>query len=333
VLSAGGRDWALDAAFSPDATKIAIGNRSTGLAMWDAVSGEWIHPRGNDDLTTYDVAFSPDGEHVATASTDRWQQRTFNVEVWSVTTGEASTVAHPDPDRSWYWPKVAYADGRHGVLFIFDRDQVYRWDGQPGHDVEPILAKVVEWPDWIDSGAVTPDGDTVLLALADRVVAVDVETGRTIWPTAGHDERQATATSIVVDDVGARAALIRDDWAVDIVDPSSGEELGTISRERQGVRPTAVAFGGSDVLIVGAVDGSTGSWRLGGRGQPPRILSTARLHGDYVNSVQFGPDGEQVLSAGDDGRVLLWNDEHFEIDELIHVAEDRLAAFEDGDGS
>jgi WD40 repeat protein len=197
------------------------------------------------------------------------------------------------------------------------------------------LTAPVEWPDWIESGAVTPDGDTVLLALPDRVLGVDVDTARTIWRTDRGDTPLATARSVVLNDDGSLAAIIRNDWSVDLVEPLSGQRLGTITRHQQSAQPTAVAFGpaGSDLLVVGDVDGSTNTWRLGESGEPPKLVSTARHHGDYVNSVQFGPDGEQVLSAGDDGRVLLWNDEHLEIDELIEEAEDRLAAFEDGDGS
>ena len=56
-------------------------------------------------------------------------------------------------------------------------------------------------------------------------------------------------------------------------------------------------------------DGTTAIWLLplAGDSGDPRPLTPPLPHHDSVNSVAFSPNGEQLLSASDDGNARLWD--------------------------
>lgn len=54
-------------------------------------------------------------------------------------------------------------------------------------------------------------------------------------------------------------------------------------------------------VVTSGADGTIGVWNA----ESGKLLATLRWHGEGVNSVEFSPDGEWILSASDDGTVKL----------------------------
>lgn len=319
--------WYFDAAFSPDGSIVAAANRGSGLAVWALDDGDEPRPLdvdGPTDGTMYDVAFSPDGTHVATAVSFG----TYGtVGIWEIEADRADYVADV-PQRWSSNPTVGYAP-ESGDLVIAASEQVYVWDGGPDSEPTAVLPNEIQLPDRIVHAALAPDGDTIVLARQDTVVGVDRRTGEPLWD----EPLDVGAQFVAMDASGERAALIEQDWNVEIIDVATGETTTSIGREQQGSQPTTVAFSRAG-LLIGSNDGSVNLWRLPGPFEDdPAVVFTSRHHGSYVNSVQLSPDGRQVLSAADDGRVLLWTpDVPVDRDELIGLAEGRIEAGSEGGG-
>ena len=94
------------------------------------------------------------------------------------------------------------------------------------------------------------------------------------------------------------------------------------------VPPTTAAFSpNGDLVVVGAVDGTTTVWRLPTEeDEEAEELADYSHHSAYVNSINFSEDGKTILTAGDDHRVLLWHcDLCVDRDRLVDLAEERLA--------
>ena len=93
------------------------------------------------------VAFSPDGRHIVSGSSDK------TVRVWDAQTGQS--VMDPLKGHDHSVTSVAFSpDGRHIVSGSHD-DTVRVWDAQTGQSViYPLKAH----DDWVTSVAFSPDG-------------------------------------------------------------------------------------------------------------------------------------------------------------------------------
>ena len=56
-------------------------------------------------------------------------------------------------------------------------------------------------------------------------------------------------------------------------------------------------------MATGGVDGVVRLWSFVKAG----VIAEGRGHSGAIRSLKFAPDGRQLVSAGDDGAVLVWN--------------------------
>ncbi len=132
---------------------------------------------------------------------------------------------------------------------------------------------------------------------AGRAIVWDVATRRRLhsWP-AGHDALSASRYSRD----GEAIALGFADGTVVVTDSSLGDRR-TVLRSGGAVEDLAFSRDGTRLAVgedegtvrVVSVDGTTGSRVLG-------------RHDGAVGGVDFSPDGTRVVSAGADGRVIVW---------------------------
>jgi len=151
--------------FDPSGAQLLTGSgvpsRSGGWKLWDVASGnlELESPEAHTD-TVSDFAFSPDGEHFASAATDRM------VKVWTTRNGELETTfeGHSGHVLCIDWSP----DGRTIASGSGDK-QVKLWDLESGEQKSKIegFGKEVTSVDYIGSS------DTLLTASGDTIVKVN----------------------------------------------------------------------------------------------------------------------------------------------------------------
>jgi WD40 repeat protein len=145
-------------AFAPDGERVASGNRSGTLWMWEIEGGDMLWEAASPDGEwLISVAFSPDGTLVAAGYWDG------NVHIWDAETGEL-TASMINPDNSGYARRLTWSPDGTLLATAAARENfqnvVRIWNTD-----DATVAHVIERESSTYSAAFSPDG--ALLAIGD----------------------------------------------------------------------------------------------------------------------------------------------------------------------
>jgi WD40 repeat protein len=168
-------------AFSPDGSILAAGGSDLSLQLWEVASGkllrQWSWPKGKDPHTDVDdIAFTPDGKTLATASF-----RSHEVLLWDVRTGARLARAPHEMVRG----VVFTPDGRTLVSAGWDRALRW-WDVAELRPLDAVLLPGqtgkgrVSADERLEALARSPDGRLLATLNLDGRVSVWDARGRTV---------------------------------------------------------------------------------------------------------------------------------------------------------
>jgi WD40 repeat protein/serine/threonine protein kinase len=320
----GHKDRVLSLAFSPDGRRLASTSEDRTVCLWDIpASGERQLPDGEPGgsapppvvLTPSSilrshkerviaVAWSPDGERLASASGDN--DRAGEVKVWDAAGGN---LLQSFPAQAIPNPVMHFAfspDGRR--LASGSADYALKvWDlatGEALHTLrghtEPVLNLTF-----------SPDGRRLVSAGRDRLVMV--------WDLAGSRQGElaprwtlpgfSTSTwAMTLSPDGSRLAIggPKADGNVRVYDMKTGKLLHTLMGD---IRVISMAFSPDGRRLASA--GSDCTVRLWDTTTGHEVLSL-RGHDAMVGRVLFSPDGQRLASASADGTVRVWDASPFD---------------------
>ena len=322
-----------DVTFSPDGSRLASLGAFDDFAIWETATGLPLFQLQDGGIEFGNsLAFSPDGDQLATAGVTR-------VIFWDVETGDklftlagesvGTTVGYnlgvgqisfsPDGRRlaaanidgvSKVWDLAAREellilppDGQPAKAIAYspdgrflatggDEGVVTLWDANEGTQILTTTLGGI-----IHSVTFSPDGSSVAAASED---------GRAkIWDmTTGDEVANLSRTSGMYDVAfmaDGRLAMAGQDGVTRVWDPVTGQQALALTASASTVIGVAGNPDGS-LIATSSYDGSVRLWDAA----PGHELLTIHAHDGIVWNVVAFPDGRQFASAGVDGTVKIW---------------------------
>lgn len=238
----------------------------------------------------YSIAFSPDGQLIASASRDN------TVRLWR-SDGSLVRVLEGHSDRVQH---VVFSSTGDLIASASQDGTVRLW--QP----DGSLVKKLEGYSVVNNQvAFSPDGQ-LLAAVAqdDRTIKLSRLDGTVVAALKAHTDQ---VSSIVFSPDGQLLASASNDatikfWHTDrTASPQAFGTLITTIEEHQAPINEVLFSPNGEFLASASDDHSIRFWKRDG--SLIRILGT---HTDSVESIAFSPDGQQLVSTSDDDTVKLW---------------------------
>lgn len=319
-------------AFSPDGQRVLATDGSDAVEIWDTASGQSLSIAKSDSPSqeTWTVAFSPDRRHVLSGRADG------SMKLWDAASGKQSSIflGHSAAVTS-----LAFSPDGLKFLSGGEDSDVILWDAASGKRLRTFGGSASR----IFSIASSPDGAFILSGSADKTLKLwETASGRLVRVFTGHTD---AILSVSFSPDGKQVLSASKDHTLILWDLATAMPLRTFVGHAGAVNAIALSADGRSILSggdEGAVilwDAATGALlrdfaRLPGAvhsvafsSDGQRVLTGSdgliqiRLwdvasgallaeyghHLDGVRSVSFSSDEQWILSAGEDGRIFIWD--------------------------
>jgi WD40 repeat protein len=244
-----------------------------------------------------EVAFSPDGTLLATASHDR------TVRLWDVATGQTTRILTGRTSRSLTGRTSRSLTGDTGYLYgvafspdgtllaAISHDRTVRlWDVATGQTTRILTGHMF-------GVAFSPDGTLLATTGEDRIIRLwDVATGQTTRTLTGHTNM---VHRVAFSPDGSLLATTSYDGTVRLWDVATGQTTRILTGHTGFVWGVAFSPDGT-LLATASYDGTVRLWDVA-TGQTTRILT------GHMLAVAFSPGGALLATTGQDNMVKLWD--------------------------
>jgi tricorn protease-like protein len=281
-------------AFSPDGQSVAASGYHE-VTLWRVADGTLDRRLRGLAERVYEIAYSPDGKWIATASGDPGQFG--EVKLW---------LAEPSGGGKLVRDLLETTDSVFAVAFSPDSkllaaagaDRAIRvWEVDSGKQV----ALIEDHADWILDLAFSPDGKRLASASRDKTAKVfDLVKKESLVTFPTHAQ---TVNTLAFSPDGKLVASGGDDNLVRVWKPDDdGKPARQVGGFGGAVFKVAFTPDGKSMVVCSAdktvrvYDASGGSAK-----------ATFNDHADWVYTFAVSPDGKTVASGSWDGEVRLWN--------------------------
>ena len=246
----------------------------------------WVTERnrltGHQDIVRSGV-FSPDGEMILTASSDK------TAKLWN----RAGSLIQTLEGHSDFVYDASFSPDSQTIATASNDQTVKLWNREGR-----LIRTLAGHTDFVIRVIFSPDGKIIASASNDKTVKLWDADGALITTLAGHGGKVKSVSFSPDSQVLATASL---DQTVKLWS-RSGELLRTLSGQTDGVLSVSFSSDGQ-VLATAGLDKTIRlwDWRQGS------IHRTLTGHNDRVTSVSFSPDGQRLATASADSTIRLWN--------------------------
>jgi WD40 repeat protein len=300
-------------AFSPDGKRLAsaaglsdgLGRTAPGeVKVWDAQTGVAALTLKDPTGPVMGVAWSPDGQRLASASWDGtvkvWDARTGRL-IWTLKghVGEVRSVAFsPDGKRLASGSTTYQMRGPRVV------GEVKLWNAETGREVLTLKGLT----GGVTNIAYSPDGKRLAAACAEEpaVVVWDAVTGEKVHTLKGHTAAFLGVLSVAFSPDGKHLASASDDQTVRVWDTTTGREAFLLKGHVGEVWSVTYSPDGQRLASAGGPWPRAGDIKVWDARAGHEAL-TLKGHTDWVRAVVFSANGERLATASGDGTVKVWD--------------------------
>jgi WD40 repeat protein/tRNA A-37 threonylcarbamoyl transferase component Bud32 len=312
--------WA--AAFHPDSRYLALAtgplsrfqlnSQPSIVTIWDLKIGREVHILRGHTEAVLSVAFSPDGQRLASLASGGAKRapRPSEMIIWETST-QKQLLSVPSRPDTWC-PQVVFSPDGSQIAWQYTGRAVRVADSRTGEEVSTLQGHI-EGADglaYIPTGGIHPGGGLLATVGGEGTVK--------LWDPKGPPEvrtlRGDTGSlwSVAVSPDGRRLAASSAEGTIIIWDPHTGHDPFTLrgNSSRVAVSPDGkVATGGSYQARVW--DPVTG-----------QCLLILRDHDNQTLDVAFDPSGRVLATA--DGKVRLWDLATGQLTRILEAAHERF---------
>ena len=283
--------WEIDcptecAALSRDGRKLALG-ANKNIYLWDTATGQYLSSLEGHSDSVRSVAFSPDGERLASGSRDE------TIKLWDTTSAQLliSFKGH----SGWVTNVVFSPDGERLASGSGD-GTIKLWDTTTAQ----LLASLEGHSGWVTSVAFSPDGERLASGSRDETIKLwDTTSAQLLISFKGHS---GWVTSVAFSPDGERLASGSRDETIKVWNTTTAQLLASLDGHSGWV--TSVVFSPDGERLASGSDGNTIKlWNT----TTAQLLASLDGHSDQVRSVAFSPDGERLASGSRDNTIKLWD--------------------------
>ncbi|HEM61392.1 MAG TPA: WD40 repeat domain-containing protein, partial [Chloroflexi bacterium] len=259
------------------------------VRLWRVSDGELLQTLHGHTMGVNTVSFSPDGETLASGSSDS------TVRLWRVSDGQLLQTLDVDPGGVFVASCVAFSPDWQTLATGSSGGPVQLWDMSDGELLQTLSGHMYT----VKNVAFSPDGETLastsssggvqLCKVSDGVLLHSLR-----WRGLG------SADSVAFSANGETLASGQLDGTIRLWRVSDGELLHTMEGHAGGVSALAFSPDGQTVASASS-DGTVRLWRLSDRA----LWQILEGHTDSVWSVAFSPDGQLLASGSSDGTIRL----------------------------
>jgi WD40 repeat protein/tRNA A-37 threonylcarbamoyl transferase component Bud32 len=262
------------------------------VRVWETATGKERFAFSGHQNWVWSLAFAPDGQHLASAGSDK------TVKIWNLGNGQEELTLRGH--KAGVSAVVFSPDGQRIASYGED---VKMWDPTANQEVLRLEGKPHFWI----SVAFSPDNKRLAAAKSDKTLRIWDLRDRKVTLILG--DKSSLHESLAFSPDHRYLASATHDGRVKIYDPSTGNELRTLSRAGSSW-PSAklLAFSPDGKLLASAYSKEVAVWETASW-QKSRVL---KGHQWKVGCLAFSPNGKWLASGSHDsdcvnGEVKVWD--------------------------